>query len=153
MTMRSIAQLVGEHPALADLPPSDQELIAGCGRNVHFGAGTLLLREGDPADTFYLIRTGRVAIEIHHPGRAGLTVSTVGPGGLVGWSWLFPPYRWRSDARALDEVSAVAIDGACLRQKCDQDHSLGYRLMGRIAQVVIAALGDARLQLLDLYQP
>lgn len=151
VSTRTIKDLVSEHALLAHLPDADHELIAGCGHNVRFPSGHLLVREGEPADTFYLVREGRVAIEVSTASGQSLVVATTGPGGLVGWSWLFPPYRWHLDARAVDDVSAVALDGACLRAKCEADNGLGYRLMQCFAQLAIDHLQGARRQLLDVY--
>jgi CRP/FNR family transcriptional regulator, cyclic AMP receptor protein len=92
-----------------------------------------------------------VTLETFVPGRGGLTVQTVDEGDVVGWSWLFPPYRWHFDARALDSVRAVAFDGACLRRKCDEDNSLGYELLGRFSPVMLERLQATRMQLLDVY--
>ncbi len=78
-------------------------------------------------------------------------ISTLGEGAVVGWSWLFPPHRWSFDARALEQVRAVAFDGGCLRGKCDADHELGYELMRRFAAVMLERLQATRLQLLDVY--
>ena len=126
------------------------ELIAGCARNEHFKAGTMLLHEGDPAERFYLVRHGVIALEIHAP--AGpLMISTFTDGEVVGWSWLFAPYRWQMDGRVVEECSVVTFDGACLRGKCEADHELGYQLMSRFAALVLDRLQTTRLQLLDLY--
>jgi CRP-like cAMP-binding protein len=149
--MKGMEELVGEVPALAGLAPAHAELVAGCAQNTHFEVGTYLFREGGPADTFYAIRRGSVALEIHVPAREAVIVETLHDGDLVGWSWLFPPYRWSFDARALEPVSAIAFDGACLRGKCEADHDLGYELMQRIAQVIIERLQATRLRLLDVY--
>ena len=149
--MQSIHDLITEHPFFVDLPHDDVEMIAGCGQNVHFHAGESIFREGGAADTFYVIRHGRVALEVHAPDRGGIVVGTLGEGEVLGWSWLFPPYRWEFDARALDETSAVALDGACIRGKCDEDTALGYRLMQRFARIAQEHLQAARMQLLDLY--
>jgi CRP-like cAMP-binding protein len=111
----------------------------------------LLFREGEPADIFYLLRRGRVALELHAPERGGLVIDTIEPDEVVGWSWLFPPYRWHFDARAASEVRAVAFDGACLRGKCDDDKELGYELMKRFGQVMIDRMQHARVRLLDVY--
>jgi CRP-like cAMP-binding protein len=127
------------------------ELLAGCASNVRFEAGDVLFREGDPADTFYVIRHGTVAIEAYGPARGEMTIETVEAGEVLGWSWLFPPYRWHFDARALSQVRATAFDGACLRGKCDDDPALGYDLMKRFAQVMIERLQWTRLRLLDVY--
>ena len=80
-----------------------------------------------------------------------LMIATLGDGTVVGWSWLFPPYRWSFDARAIEDTRAIAFDGACLRGKCDSDHELGYVLMQRFAQIILDRLQAARLQLLDVY--
>ena len=126
-------------------------LLAGCASNVGFGAGETMFREGDEAQTFLVLRHGSVAIAVHAPGRGALTVETIDPGGIVGWSWLFPPYRWHFDVRALTDVRATAFDGACLRGKCDGDPALGYDLMKRFAGVFSERLKLTRLRLLDVY--
>ena len=146
-----IADLVRHHPLLVGLPGDAVELVAGCAKNVAFEGGQLLLREGEAADTLYLLRRGRVALEVHDPGRRPLVVETLGPGDVVGWSWLFPPYRWQCDARALEGVGAVAVDGACLRQKAASDAAFGYALVTRFASVILDRLHATRLRLLDVY--
>jgi CRP/FNR family transcriptional regulator, cyclic AMP receptor protein len=149
--MKTIDVLAGEVPALSGLAPAHLELIAGCAVNTRFEAGAQVFREGDAADVFYAIRHGSVALEIHVPARDPVVVETLHEGDLLGWSWLFPPYRWSFDARAVEPVAAIAFDGACLRGKCDADHDLGYALMGRIAPVIIERLQATRLRLLDVY--
>lgn len=149
--METLAELIASSPVFAGLPDDDLALIAGCAQNVGFDAGELLFREGDDADTFYLVRRGRVAFELHTPDRGGLVIDTADPGDVVGWSWLFPPYRWHFDARATDHVRAIAFDGACLRDKCGDDTRLGYELMQRFAAVMIDRLQHTRFRLLDVY--
>jgi CRP-like cAMP-binding protein len=149
--VRTIDELISDAPVFAELAPAQLELIAGCARNVHVDAGTLLLREGDPANRFYLIRRGAVALEVHAPGRGALTIETLHPGDAVGWSWLFAPYRWQLDGRSIEPSDLIAFDGACLRGKCDADHELGYQLMSRFAANLVDRLQATRLQLLDVY--
>jgi CRP-like cAMP-binding protein len=151
MKMKKIDALLADVPALEGLAPAQLALIAGCGQNVHFESGSVLFREGDPADTFFVIRRGAIALDIHVPAREPVTVETLHDGDLLGWSWLFPPYKWSFDGRALEEVSAISLDGACLRGKCDTDHELGYELMKRFAQVIVERLQATRLRLLDVY--
>ena len=149
--MRTIDQVLAELPVFEGLDPGYLEYIAGCGVNRVFEAGEHLFREGDPANSFFVIRHGRVALEIQAPGRGTLMIETLGEGALVGWSWLFPPYRCSFDARALELTRTVAFDGACLRGKCDEDRNLGYELMQRFASVMLERLQATRLQLLDVY--
>jgi CRP/FNR family cyclic AMP-dependent transcriptional regulator len=149
--MEAIDTLLRASPVFEGLDPEALGLIAGCASNVHFDQGAVLFREGDPADTFFLIRHGTVALEMFVPARGAAVIETIEAGEVVGWSWLFPPYRWHFDARALTQLRATAFDGACLRGKCDEDPALGYELMSRFAQVLIERLQWTRLRLLDVY--
>lgn len=151
--MRKIEDLIKGIDMFAGMSEEHRALIAGCGQNVVLGDGDYIFREGDPADTFFAIREGMVALEVGAPARPRLVIETLEPGEVLGWSWLFEPYRARFDARAVGTVHAVAFDGACLRGKCDTDHELGYELMRRFAQVIIARLQSTRLRLLDVYGP
>jgi CRP-like cAMP-binding protein len=148
--MESLERIISEHPFFDGMPESYCELVCGCAKNVRFSAGQYLFHEGEPADWFYLIRHGRVALEISAPGRV-VTFQTVPQGEIVGVSWLIPPWRWTYDARALDDIRAIAINAACLRQKCDADHDLGYEMMKRFMPVLIQRLQATRLQILDVY--
>ena len=149
--MKTIEAGLQDVPLFEGLSEEELELIAGCGANVRFREGELLFRDGDEASTFYLLRHGSVALETFVPARGAVTIETLDAGEIVGWSWLFPPYRWHFDARALSLVRATSFDGACLRTKCESDARLGYDLMSRFAQMVIDRLEWTRLRLLDVY--
>jgi CRP-like cAMP-binding protein len=147
----SIDELLAALPTFAGLDPAYLELIAGCGSNRVFEPGASIAREGDPADSFFVVRHGRVALETAAPARGELVIETLGEGAVVGWSWLFPPYRWSFDARALETTRTIAFDGACLRGKCEADHDLGYELMRRFSANILDRLQATRLRLLDVY--
>lgn len=149
----TLAEVVALHPLFAGLPADVADLVAGCASNVVFGPDRLLLTEGEPADTLYLIRHGAVALEVLQPALGPVVIETIGPGSPLGWSWLFPPYRWHLDARALETVRAIAIDARCLRDKADRDPAFGYQLMRRLSAVMLERLQAARFRLLDLYSP
>lgn len=149
--MQTLEPLILENRLFDGLEPAHVELITGCAKNVRFAPGEQLFREGDPADTFYLVRHGEVSSEIFVPGRGGVRIQTHEEGDVVGWSWLIPPYRWHSDARALDTVRALAFDGECLRGKCAADHELGYALYSRFSSLLVAEIEMTRLRLLDVY--
>jgi CRP/FNR family transcriptional regulator, cyclic AMP receptor protein len=149
--MRAIDELLREHPFFSGLGDDALTLIAGCAANRHARAGEFLYHEGEPAETFFMIRHGRVAIEAHRPAGGSITIDTVDDGEVLGWSWLIPPHRWQFDARAVESSSLVVFDGTCLRGKCDADPVLGYALMQRVAGVMYARLQSTRVRLLDLY--
>lgn len=149
--MRTIADLLEDSPFFAGLDPDALELLAGCAQTVRFDTGDELFRAGQPADTFYVVRHGLVTIEMRVAARGVLSLATLDDGDVVGWSWLVAPYIWMFDARAAAPTSALALDGACLRGKCDADPALGYALMQRVSHVMYERLQAARLQLLDMY--
>ena len=151
MTIRTIEELLVEAPVFAGLAPAHLETIAGCASIAHFEKDGLIFREGGDADTFYVLRGGSVAIETHVPGRGPARLLTLHEDDVLGWSWLFPPYRWHFDARALEHVRTLAFDGECLRGKSVADHELGYELMRRFAEVMVTRLQATRMQLLDVY--
>jgi CRP-like cAMP-binding protein len=149
--MRTIDALLAEAPAFAGMRAEHLALIAGCASNQVFAPGDFLLRENDPADRFYVIRRGRVALETFVPERGALILETVDDGDLLGWSWLVPPYRASFDARAMTTTHAITFDAACLRGKCDEDDVLGYELMKRFVPVIVERLQATRVRLLDVY--
>lgn len=149
--MHDLQPLLSTHPFFADLEPKALALVAGCASNVKFDPGQPVFKEGEEANQFYIVRQGRIAVEAFSPTHGPLVIQTVEKGEILGWSWLVAPYRWRFDARALELTRAVALDGKCLREKCETDHDLGYELLKRFANVIGERLDATRLQLLDLY--
>ena len=153
MKTETMEELLGGHPFFAGLDASALRLMAGCSSNVHFAEGERIFGEGEAANRFYVLRHGRVALEIYSPVRGPLVIDTMDGGEVLGWSWLVSPYRYFSDARAITPVSATALDGACLRGKCEADPELGYQLLKRVTAVMYQRLQSARVRLLDLYGP
>jgi CRP/FNR family cyclic AMP-dependent transcriptional regulator len=150
--MQTIGDLLTAHPFFEGVDERLVRELERCSRNVHYRLGEYLFHEGENADRLLVIRRGRVALDVHVPGRGEVVVSTVDAGEVVGWSWFVPPYTWFFDARAVTEVSAVSVDATCLRDRCDADPVLGYTLMQRIAQVMYRRLQAARLRMLDVYE-
>jgi CRP-like cAMP-binding protein len=149
--MRTIEHYLPDHPFFAKLEPEALALVSGCATNVSFAPGEFLFREGQPANQFYVLRRGRVALQVHGPSAGTMVVDTADAGDVLGWSWLVPPYVWLFDARAVERTGAVSFDGACLRGKCEEDPHLGYELMKLVTQVMFSRLVAARVRLLDLY--
>ena len=153
METTTLEPFLAKHPLFRDLKPDYVKLLSECAANVRFDSGERIFRYGESADRFYLIREGRVALEISSPSNSALTIQTLENGELLGSSWLFPPYTWYFDARAITVTRAIALDARCLRAKCDEDPALGYELMKRFSSILHARLQSARLQLMDVYGP
>lgn len=151
MITENLEQIVNEHPFFHGMRPGQLHLLAGCASNEHFEAGQFLLRQGEEAAKCYLIRHGKVSLEVYTPDRGAIEVQTLGEGDILGWSWLVPPHRWRLDARAIEMTRAIVLDGERMRQECERDHELGYELLKRFNTVMAENLEALRFQLLNVY--
>lgn len=147
--METLKPTLKQHSFFKDLPSKHFDFIVGCASHKVFKAGEVILKEGEPAEQFYLIRSGHVAIYIDQPRQ--ITIQTIGEGDILGWSWLIPPYRFRFSAKAVEKTRAVALDGKCLREKCEKNSELGYGLLKRLINVFTERLEATRLQLLNIY--
>jgi CRP-like cAMP-binding protein len=149
--MRGIDELLTEHELFTGLDRATLALLAGCASNVAFRAGEGLFAEGERADRFWIVRHGRVALEVSAPGAGEVIIETLGAGSVVGWSWLVAPYQWRFDGVAQEPTRAVSFDVGCLRAKMDADPRVGYQLLSRFLPIVVDRLQATRVRLLDLY--
>ena len=149
--MQTLEPILAEHPFFRGLPAEDLQFLMSCASNVRFEENQMIAREGEEANYFYLIREGKVALEVFAPERGTVIIQTLGAGEALGWSWIVPPYLWRFDARAVERTRAIALDGKCLRAKCEANHDLGYELLKRFTQIMVQRLETTRIQLLDIY--
>jgi CRP-like cAMP-binding protein len=149
--METLERLLLEHPFFKGLDPRYVKLIAECATEVSYKAGDFIFHEGDPATHFWLIRNGKVSLEIFVPGRGAMILETLGEGDVMGWSWIVEPYKKQYDARALELTRTLIFDARCIRTKCDEEPKLGYELFKRFSQIIGQRLQAARLRLFDLY--
>lgn len=149
--METLAPILRGHAFFKDLEPQFIELIVGCASNRRYCKDSYLCKQGEEANDFFLIREGRVAIEIpvHH--EHPIILQTVEEGDILGWSWLLPPFFWHFDARAEQDTRVIALNGRCIRGECESHHTLGYEMLKRFAQIMEKRLEATRLQLLDVY--
>jgi CRP/FNR family transcriptional regulator, cyclic AMP receptor protein len=149
--MRTLESILTEHPFFQGMEKRHMELITGCAKNTVFPAGTYIFREGEEAASFYVIRHGKVALEMFGAEHGPITIETIESSEVLGWSWLFAPYRWHFSSRTIEQTRAIVLDGLCLRNKGQTDHDLGYELATRVAQILMKRLRATQLQLLDVY--
>lgn len=149
--IENLKPILEKHPFFEGLNREFLEFIVSCASNVRFREGETILCEGEPADKFYLVREGKVEININTAQHRSITIQTLRGGEILGWSWLIPPHRYRFDAKALADTRAIALDGKCLRKKCEENHELGYELLKRLAGVFTRRLEETRKQLINIY--
>ncbi len=148
-TSRVRQQLAG-HPFVQGLEQQYVDVFVSLGRLVEFAARDIIFHEGQPADTFYLVRSGVVTLQVDAGGSFPRTIQHITEGSALGWSWLFEPYEWQFDALAQTPVRAIAFDAAELREHLQSDPICGYHVMSRVAEVMAKRLHATRHQLLNL---
>jgi len=149
--MKRIVDILGEHAFFQDLSKDHLSFIAGCAKNKVFNEREVIANPGDPADEFYLIRHGQAALTLEIPPNKPFIYQTLGQDEILGLAWLISPYKWTVSVYATETLRTIAIDGACLRRKCEEDPNLGFKLMKHLVQVLVAREEGARLHLLDVY--
>ena len=145
----NIKKKILDHPFLRNMSDEHLNLVAQNAKEVQLQAGQVLFREGEPANRFFLIISGKVALEAATD-HGEIDIQTVGSGEVLGWSWLFPPFSWHLTARVIEPTNAIVLDGAHLLVTAEEDHDFGYDLMRRISQVVINRLMASRSKLEQL---
>jgi CRP-like cAMP-binding protein len=148
--LEQLKELMATHPFLRGMSSEDLSTLALYAMRTEFAPGQLVFRQGDIANRFYLILKGNVALEAMAEDRKPVVIQTIGAGEVLGWSWLFPPYTWRFDARAAEPVEAIFFYGTRLREHCEEDLRFGHEVMRRVAEVAVKRLNAIRARLLEL---
>ena len=151
MKIHGFEEILAGHPVFKDFDKETLALLAGCARNEHFKAGTPIYGEGSPADKVFILREGDVAVEISAPERAPIIVESLHAGDVLGWSWMIPPYKHMSEARAVSDVRAVSLDATCMRGKSEDNPALGYQMFKHWLPHMASRVRALRMQLLDVY--
>ena len=140
------------HPFLKGMGIDHIKVLAQSAAPTHFEKGQLIFKAGEPANGFYLIETGAVALEGSVLEHGPITTDVVSAGEPLGWSWLFPPYLWHFDARATEPTTAICLSAILLRQHRDEDLALSHELFRRTCEVMARRLQAARRKLLAANQ-
>jgi CRP-like cAMP-binding protein len=136
---------LAQHPVFKEFTPEHVALIAGLASTREYAAQERVFEQGKRAEHFYIVREGRVTVQVPSIDGEPFDIQTLAAGSMLGWSWLLPPYRWNFDARATTASKLIAVDGEKLRAACDADNTLGYRLVKRVAELMAERLNAARM--------
>jgi CRP/FNR family transcriptional regulator, cyclic AMP receptor protein len=139
-------------PFLRGMPSGQLDALAAAASDVMFPAGHRIFADGGYAGKFWLVRAGKAAVDLQVPGEGPVVIDTVGIGGLLGWSWLLPPYRWAFGAVCVTPVEAFEFDAAAVRECCTADPVLGYDLTQRLIRVLAERLQGTRTRLIAAYR-
>lgn len=147
--MKDLETIVRTHPFFQGMKAAHLALVSKGARELHFEKGEVIFNQGEPANQFYLIQHGIVALEAHEPCSCASLVQVLGKGDVLGWSWLFQPFNWNLRARAIEPVSVISLDAAHLLACAEENREFGYELMKRVVQVLIHRLQAARHRLIE----
>ena len=137
------------HPFLRSMSRDQLDVLAEAACDVMFPAKHRLFEDGGYATRFWLILSGHVSLDLHVPGEGPVVIETIGMGELLGWSWLFPPFKWAFGAVAATRVEAFEFDASAVREACTADPGLGYELNQRITRVLAKRLQATRIRLIS----
>jgi CRP/FNR family cyclic AMP-dependent transcriptional regulator len=146
-----MATRVTLHPFLVGMNRRQLALLTDFAMAVQFKKGQVIFREGELANRFYLIETGKVILESSGGLGDPVVIDTIGAGDLLGWSWLFPRHTWHFTARAIEATTAIFFYGTILREYCEEDHSLGFELLKRVSLVMNRRMQAARNKMLTIH--
>jgi CRP/FNR family transcriptional regulator, cyclic AMP receptor protein len=150
--MSDIAAVLADHPFGAGLSDEHLATLAACAEGeVAWDTGTSVLVTGASADMCYLITSGSLTVSTESPGVGSRNIQTVRAGGVLGLSWLFPPYKWIFDSVTLEPTTAVVLDAERLREAIESDHGFGIAVVTKLASYLYGLVRSTRLQLLDVY--
>lgn len=152
-THSELAAQVAAHPFFLGLKPEHIRLLADCAMATHFERDQLIFSAGEIANRFYLIEQGRVILQAGDGRNRPVVIDTISDGDLLGWSWIFPPYKWHFAACAAEPTRAIFFYGTILREYCERDPALGYELFKRMSEVMMKRLQRARAQLITALAP
>lgn len=149
MKSDTLKQQIKSHPFFQSMVPEHVDILADCATEASYPAGAFLFHEGEPANTFYMVLTGRIALEAHELANGTALVQTLGPGEVLGWSWLLEPFVWHFQARALEPTRVIKLNGGHLLAKAEKNRDFGYDLMKRISHMLVQRLQATRHQLFE----
>ncbi|MCA9740528.1 MAG: cyclic nucleotide-binding domain-containing protein [Deferribacteres bacterium] len=149
--MGTIDVYLRQHPIFEGLSEQQLKQITAHASSVTFHAGQKIFAENSDADKFYILRSGKVALEIPRPFHEGrFELQLLGEGDVLGWSWFIEPFKWHFDARAKEMTRAIAFDANELKQLCESDMALGFEFTKRFSKLMLQRLNATRFRLVEL---
>jgi CRP/FNR family cyclic AMP-dependent transcriptional regulator len=147
--MNTLAERAARHPFFDGMAAENIAIATQGAVEVKFAPCDMILREGEPADRFYLIETGGVALEAHEPADGTFPIQTLAAGDVLGWSWLLSPFVWHFQARAMEPTTTLSLDAAHLLVSAEENHDFGYELLKRTGHILMARLHAVRARLIN----
>jgi CRP-like cAMP-binding protein len=153
MADTTIQQQIAEQQFLVGMKSEFTKFLADHAQRRSLDRDEILFRYDTEAEHFHLVVSGKIAIEVAAIEGPPLELQELGPGAILGWSWLIPPYRWHFQARAKDTSEIIEFDGQAVRDRCESDAEFGYEILKRFSALMSERLSSAREQMMEEWSP
>jgi len=153
MNNQPTAEYLATHPFFSGLSDDILKFLCECSETFEIKKGQILFRQDEKADKFYVVRNGRISIEIPAIMGPTLELQSLGNDQVLGWSWLISPYKWSFQAEAEEDTELLMFDGAAILAHCEQDSRFGYELLKKFAALMSIRLDAARKRMMQEWNP
>ena len=153
MDTASIRQLIAGNKFFSGLEDTAIDFLAANASPRQLTEGQMLFHQGEPADHFYLMRAGHLSLEIPAIEGPVLELQDIGPGQIVGWSWLIPPGQWQFQARARTAIDCLQFDGKAILAHCEAEPAFGFEIARRFSGLMSERLHFARQKMMQAWKP
>jgi CRP-like cAMP-binding protein len=149
----SMIQRLRGNDFFRELPDEIRDFLAAHAKLRRLGEGEVLFHFAERARHFYLLLSGHISVEVAAIEGPSLQLQELGPGMVLGWSWLIPPNRWSFQARAQTPVEVIEFDGAAVLAQCESNPVFGYVLLKRFSKLMSERLQHARQRMIEEWRP
>jgi CRP-like cAMP-binding protein len=153
MSNQSITEYLSAHEFFSEFSDDVLKFLCECSSTREIKKGQILFLQGEHADKFYVVRSGRISLQMPAIMGPTLEIQTVDEDQVLGWSWLISPYQWNFQTKAEDDSELLQFDGAAILAQCEQDPKLGFELVKKFAALMSVGLNAARQKMMDEWNP
>ena len=153
MSNQSITEYLSAHEFFSQFRDDDLKFLCECSSTREIKKGQILFRQGEHADKFYVVRSGRISIQMPAIMGPTLEIQAVDEDQVLGWSWLISPYQWNFQTKAEEDSELLQFDGVAILARCEQEPKFGYELLKKFAGLMSVRLNAARQKMMNEWNP
>ena len=153
MSNPSTTEYLSAHEFFSEFSDDVIKFLCECSSTREIKKGQILFRQGENADKFYIVRSGRIAIQMPAIMGPTLEIQTLDKDQILGWSWLISPYKWNFQTKAEEDSELLQFDGVAILARCEQEPKFGYELLKKFAALMSVGLNAARQKMMDEWNP
>jgi CRP-like cAMP-binding protein len=153
MSNQSTAEYLSAHEFFSEFSDDVLKFLCECSSMREIKKGQILFLQGEHADRFYVIRKGRISLQMPAIMGPTMEIQSVDEGQILGWSWLISPYQWNFQTKAEEDSELLQFDGTAILARCEQEPKFGYELLKKFAVLMSVGLNAARQKMMNEWNP